>query len=122
MCLPACAGTPADQGAPVLVDMGHGGMEDVLRVLSERGAPCQDPRELAPADRPPRVEQAMTCRIGPDREEVMLVHFFTPEGARQHYERSRAAGLHGVYTDTWAATSESQDAAQLVEATVTERR
>jgi hypothetical protein len=111
--LAGCAGTSevALEGPPK--DAGHGSVEEVGAVLEEQGVPCRDPQPVTPL--PPGTEQAVECTLDAAGATVRLVHFFDVPGSQAYEAQAREQGGHGVYADTWAATTGSAEAAELIE-------
>jgi hypothetical protein len=110
--LTGCAGTSevALKGPPK--EAGHGSVQEVGAALEGQGVPCRDPQPVTPL--PPGTEQAVQCTLEVEQAEVLIVHFFTARGSKVYEAQAREQGDHGVYADTWAATTASQDAAELI--------
>jgi hypothetical protein len=106
-----CAGTEEPQVAGPPLEAGHGSVEEVVAALERQGVPCADP---TPVPLPPGTEQAVECTLRVVEADVLLVHFLAVAGSQAYESEARGAGDHGVYADTWAARTDSPEAAELI--------
>jgi hypothetical protein len=116
--LTGCGGAGPSPAQHPPRDVGHGSVEDVGRALEEHGVPCRDPQ---PVPLPAATEQAVECVLSQVDEKVLLVHFLDAAGAAAFEEQNRDAGGHGVYAETWAARTDSTEAARLIAQAVENR-
>lgn len=106
--LVGCAGKPA---AEALLDTGHGGMEQLLPLMEQRGVPCKD---AMPVEPPPGTEQAVRCTVSTTGEQVLIVHFLNDASADAFADEAERDDAPGIYTPTWALRASTDRTAETV--------
>ena len=100
------AGTPADRVQPR--GTGHGGVEDVLKVLEEQRAPCAEPTTLG--FQPGVEEQHTSCVF--DGRRVDVHHFVDVAQADAFRGAVLGRGDHGVFSQTFAVVTPDAETAR----------
>lgn len=100
----ACStGTPAAQVTPR--DVGHGGTEDVLRVLAEQRAPCVEATVLG--FDPEVEEQHTTCVF--EGQRVNVHHFVDMAQADRFRMEVERRGGHGLFSPAYAIVTPDEE-------------